>query len=190
MLPCSYFILFDFLVETISKRPRRADEEEADTTGDTCSPPGSIKDSPSGKKESYNEEQTNVVKEDSESTESASAAAVRTALLMEEDLQLDAGFTTFPEKLMKLLDSEEVKDRMWWLPDGDGFAFKPDNFAETVLSRHFGGTRLESFTRKLNRCVSGMSDIFYVSCNLLLIHPLFFTFNSTVGASKGSPVKW
>lgn len=71
--------------------------------------------------------------------------------MMEEDLQYDSGFTTFPEKLMTLLDSGKVKDRMWWLPDGDGFAFKPENFAETVLAQHFQGTKLESFTRKLNR---------------------------------------
>lgn len=152
-----YVFLFNFQEgdeDAVNKRARHGDED-GDTAGDTThSAPGSINDSTVREMESKSEEQgVEVVKEDLEASKPASAAAVRAAFLMEEDLQLDAGFTTFPEKLMRLLDSEEAKDRMWWLPDGDGFAFRPDNFAETVLAQHFGGTRLESFTRKLNRYV-------------------------------------
>ena len=65
--------------------------------------------------------------------------------------RMDSGLLPFPEKLMALLDGEEVSEAMWWLPDGDAFCLIPSAFAEKVLDMHFSGTKFESFTRKLNR---------------------------------------
>jgi HSF-type DNA-binding len=70
--------------------------------------------------------------------------------------KINSGLLPFPEKLMSLLDGEEMSDSMWWLPDGDSFCLVPVVFAERVLDKHFQGTKFESFTRKLNR--------WYVSC--------------------------
>ena len=70
--------------------------------------------------------------------------------------RIDSGLLPFPEKLMALLDGNTVLDAMWWLPDGDAFCIIPAVFAEQVLDKHFSGTKFESFTRKLNRCVVGL----------------------------------
>lgn len=59
--------------------------------------------------------------------------------------------STFPERLMDLLSNEEAKDAMWWLPSGDSFAIQPKKFSESILNKYFQGTKLESFTRKMNR---------------------------------------
>jgi hypothetical protein len=64
---------------------------------------------------------------------------------------LDVAYRTFPEKLMELLETEALKDVMWWLTDGEGFALAPQLFSSKVLSPYFYGTKFESFTRKLNR---------------------------------------
>jgi HSF-type DNA-binding len=61
-----------------------------------------------------------------------------------------AGLMTFPENLMTLLQGSAVTSVMWWLPEGDCFCFLPETFGQ-VLSKHFHGTKFESFTRKLNR---------------------------------------
>eukprot|EP00523_Entomoneis_sp_CCMP467_P005186 CAMPEP_0168748890 /NCGR_PEP_ID=MMETSP0724-20121128/16415_1 /TAXON_ID=265536 /ORGANISM="Amphiprora sp., Strain CCMP467" /LENGTH=377 /DNA_ID=CAMNT_0008796745 /DNA_START=94 /DNA_END=1227 /DNA_ORIENTATION=+ len=58
---------------------------------------------------------------------------------------------TFPERLMELLMNESVEKAMWWLPGGEAFALVPNTFYDTVLAKYFQGTKLESFTRKLNR---------------------------------------
>jgi len=65
--------------------------------------------------------------------------------------RIDSGLLPFPEKLMALLDGNEVSEAMWWLPDGDAFCLIPSLFATAVLDQHFSGTKFESFTRKLNR---------------------------------------
>jgi HSF-type DNA-binding len=80
-----------------------------------------------------------------------SEASARIARILEEDSHFESAFSSFPEKLMTLLDEERVKAHMWWLPDGDAFCMRPENFAEYVLDLHFQGTKFESFTRKLNR---------------------------------------
>jgi HSF-type DNA-binding len=80
----------------------------------------------------------------------ADVEAARTASILEEDLQFESGFLSFPEKLMSLLEGGEVSESMWWLPDGESFCIAPANF-EAILDKHFQGTKFESFTRKLNR---------------------------------------
>jgi hypothetical protein len=89
--------------------------------------------------------------EEKEGTIETAATKQALAATLAEDNHNYEGFKSFPEKLMSLLDSEELKDHIWWLPDGDSFAFIPEGFADAVLNVHFQGTRLESFTRKLNR---------------------------------------
>lgn len=64
--------------------------------------------------------------------------------------RIDSGLLPFPEKLMALLDGNQVSDAMWWLPDGDAFCLIPSIFAEKVLDQHFSGTKFESFTRKVS----------------------------------------
>ena len=58
---------------------------------------------------------------------------------------------TFPEKLMELLNSEEYRESMAWIPNGNAFALNPPKFMKDILPKHFEGTKFESFTRKLNR---------------------------------------
>lgn len=59
---------------------------------------------------------------------------------------------TFPERLMYLLQNETDPDALWWQPDGDSFAFEPNQFTEKVLTKLPGGKiKFESFIRKLNR---------------------------------------
>lgn len=92
----------------------------------------------------------NETEESAAREEAAATAAARTALVLEEDLQFESGFISFPEKLMSLLEGDEVQDSMWWLPGGDAFCLVPASF-NAILEKHFQGTKFESFTRKLNR---------------------------------------
>ena len=63
----------------------------------------------------------------------------------------EAKATSFPERLMGLIQKEVATDAIWWLPGGDAFALSPELFPEKVLQKFFQGTKFESFTRKLNR---------------------------------------
>jgi hypothetical protein len=58
---------------------------------------------------------------------------------------------TFPRKLMRVLESQEFGDAIWWNSDGDAFCIDPKEFAEKVIEKHFQGTKFSSFTRKLKR---------------------------------------
>jgi len=131
--------------------PQAPDTEKADGEASPSAAAADEKPSAAAATKDEKSSPTASAEDGKEEKESDNAAAARSALMMQEDLLYDSGFTTFPEKLMTLLDSGEVKDKMWWLSDGDAFCFIPDNFAETVLAQHFQGTKLESFTRKLNR---------------------------------------
>jgi hypothetical protein len=57
----------------------------------------------------------------------------------------------FPGRLMELLESDEAKCAIWWLPAGESFAIQPKEFSKTILTKYFRGTKFESFIRKLNR---------------------------------------
>jgi hypothetical protein len=59
--------------------------------------------------------------------------------------------SSFPEKLMHLLNTKDGKESICWLPDGTAFAISPRNFEQHILPKYFENTKLESFTRKLNR---------------------------------------
>ena len=61
------------------------------------------------------------------------------------------GRTRLPEKLLKFLNDEPVPDVVWWMPDGNGFAYNIERVQAEFLDKHFRGTKLTSFVRSLNR---------------------------------------
>ena len=59
---------------------------------------------------------------------------------------------TFPQKLMVVLDNEELSDIITWLPHGKGFIIlQKKKFAAEVMKMYFKHSKFTSFTRKLNR---------------------------------------
>jgi len=61
------------------------------------------------------------------------------------------GFTSFPERLMQMLDSDEFSVIIYWSGFGDSFCINTKEFIEKVLDVYFQGSKFESFVRKLNR---------------------------------------
>lgn len=61
------------------------------------------------------------------------------------------GRMRLPEKLLKYLNDEPVPDVVWWMPDGNGFAYNIDTVQTGFLDKFFRGTKLTSFVRSLNR---------------------------------------
>ncbi|CAB9506799.1 shock factor protein [Seminavis robusta] len=60
--------------------------------------------------------------------------------------------SVFPKLLMKLLNDQVAPDALWWLPDGEAFAMDPHKIGPGVLDKHFRGTKLTSFVRRLHNC--------------------------------------
>lgn len=59
---------------------------------------------------------------------------------------------TFPQKLMKILDNEEIVDIISWLPCGIVFVIKNrHSFTREVMPQYFEQVKYTSFTRKLHR---------------------------------------
>eukprot|EP00573_Skeletonema_grethae_P002933 CAMPEP_0201686122 /NCGR_PEP_ID=MMETSP0578-20130828/678_1 /ASSEMBLY_ACC=CAM_ASM_000663 /TAXON_ID=267565 /ORGANISM="Skeletonema grethea, Strain CCMP 1804" /LENGTH=622 /DNA_ID=CAMNT_0048170129 /DNA_START=128 /DNA_END=1996 /DNA_ORIENTATION=- len=59
---------------------------------------------------------------------------------------------TFPEKLMTVLDNDQLSDVITWLPHGKGFIIlQKKKFATEVMPIYFKHSKFTSFTRKLNR---------------------------------------
>lgn len=58
---------------------------------------------------------------------------------------------TFPAKLRQVLDDEANNDVIWWGPKRDTIWISISKFKKNCLETFFGGTKYESFTRKLNR---------------------------------------
>lgn len=56
-----------------------------------------------------------------------------------------------PEKLWKHLCVKPIPDTLWWMTDGNGFAFNTENVQVGLLDPFFKGTKLTSFIRSLNR---------------------------------------
>lgn len=61
------------------------------------------------------------------------------------------GFVTFPAKLIELLGCPELSESLRWSNDGTAVIFNLKNIEKQVLTPHFHGTKVSSFTRKLNR---------------------------------------
>ena len=59
--------------------------------------------------------------------------------------------STFPEKLMKLLQHECEPEAIFWLPEGDSFGINKPLFEDRVLNKYFRGNKFTSITRNLNR---------------------------------------
>jgi len=59
---------------------------------------------------------------------------------------------TFPQKLMSVLDNEQLSDIITWLPHGKGFIIlHKKKFASDIMPLYFKHSKFTSFTRKLNR---------------------------------------
>lgn len=59
---------------------------------------------------------------------------------------------TFPQKLMAVLDNDQLSDIITWLPHGKGFIIlQKKKFAAEVMPIYFKHSKFTSFTRKLNR---------------------------------------
>ncbi len=59
---------------------------------------------------------------------------------------------TFPQKLMTVLDNDQLSDIITWLPHGKGFIIlQKKKFAAEVMPIYFKHSKFTSFTRKLNR---------------------------------------
>jgi hypothetical protein len=59
---------------------------------------------------------------------------------------------TFPQKLMAVLDNDQMSDIVTWLPHGKGFIIlQKKRFASEVMPLYFKHSKFTSFTRKLNR---------------------------------------
>ena len=56
-----------------------------------------------------------------------------------------------PDKILKYLNDEPMPEVIWWMPDGNGFAYNVETVQEKFLDKCFGGTKLTSFVRSLNR---------------------------------------
>jgi hypothetical protein len=65
----------------------------------------------------------------------------------------DKPYTSFPDRLMELLESEEeaIQKAIWWLPSGESFAVSPTHFHGKILSRFFRGLRFTQVLQKLTR---------------------------------------
>jgi HSF-type DNA-binding len=59
--------------------------------------------------------------------------------------------SSFPERLMGILQSGTVDHAMKWVASGEAVAIMSKNFEKAVLEEHFHGSKYSSFTRKLNR---------------------------------------
>lgn len=66
------------------------------------------------------------------------------------DIAEPASSATFPERVMSLLNDEQVQQCMHWLPSGRAFEIHdPEKFEEMVLKAHFNSIKLESFIIRL-----------------------------------------
>lgn len=65
----------------------------------------------------------------------------------------EKAYTSFPDRLMELLESEEdaIRKAIWWLPSGGSFAISPTHFNGKILSRFFRGIRFAQLLQKLSR---------------------------------------
>lgn len=60
-------------------------------------------------------------------------------------------FVTFPAQLYELLGRDELNECLHWSDDGTAVVFHLKHLSTQLLDPHFQGTKLASFTRKLNR---------------------------------------
>ena len=65
--------------------------------------------------------------------------------------QSGGGRIRLPDKLLKFLNDEPMPEVIWWMPDGNGFAYNAQTVQTKFLDKCFKGTKLSSFVRSLNR---------------------------------------
>jgi HSF-type DNA-binding len=91
------------------------------------------------------------------------------------------GRIRLPDKLMEFLTKSALPDVLYWREDGKSFAFDTDTVQEKLLDKYFGGSKLASFVRSLNRW--GFKRVF---CSVAPKHVLcykhtFFTSDNPEG---------
>ena len=66
-------------------------------------------------------------------------------------LILKTGRVRLPDKLMEYLNKEVAPEALYWMPEGEAFAFDTEKAQEQFLDRYFSGTKLSSFLRSISR---------------------------------------
>lgn len=56
-----------------------------------------------------------------------------------------------PDKMMRILLSNEAPEAIWWLPKGESFAIQKDKFEGDILLKYFRGNKFKSLVRNLHR---------------------------------------
>ena len=69
---------------------------------------------------------------------------------MPTGLILKSGRVRLPDKLMEYLN-KEVSEALYWMPEGEAFAFHTEKAQEQFLDKFFSGTKLSSFLRSISR---------------------------------------
>lgn len=139
--------LLDFHSATLPVKPAKKkattedDTKAIDTAAKAESPPRAKEEKHDGNEDAEDAGKNFVLDEDDDDSKDDS----------EQKDGLSTKRSTFPERLLELLTNGIAKDAMWWLPNGDSFAIQPKKFSDTILNKYFQGTKLESFTRKMNR---------------------------------------
>ena len=62
-----------------------------------------------------------------------------------------ASSTRLPDKMMRILLSNEAPSAIWWLPKGESFAILKDKFEGEILLKYFRGNKFKSLVRNLHR---------------------------------------
>lgn len=89
-------------------------------------------------------------------------------------LILKSGRVRLPDKLMEYLNKEVASEALYWMPEGESFAFDTEKAPEQILNKFFSGTKLSSFLRSISRW--GFKRVFYHELDKHVYafhHPLF-----------------
>jgi hypothetical protein len=93
---------------------------------------------------------------------------------MDEFAPVNKAFVTFTEKLMSVFINQDVEGAVYWNANGDAFCILPGKYTEKVLKKHFQGTKLGSFARKLSRWgFERIVDHYFPACAVVYQHVLF-----------------
>lgn len=101
----------------------------------------------------YGDKETDhVTSSDAEdSREDMAEASARIPVKKPSGIILRGGRVRLPDKLMEYLNKEVVPDVLYWQEGGKSFSFDSKTAQAELLDKYFGGTKLSSFTRSLNR---------------------------------------
>ncbi|CAB9523842.1 HSF-type DNA-binding [Seminavis robusta] len=75
----------------------------------------------------------------------------KTGMGVQELIAKLEGSSRLPDKLMKILLTNEAPDAIWWLPRGDTFIIQKDKFQGAILLKYFRGNKFKSLVRNMHR---------------------------------------